>query len=84
VVLTPESKVVADEMILKMKVVQKANKDKEKEMERLKKEKKRLKQKVDILFEKLSMVPLGNSESKHDKDQMSDLYMFLFILCVRF
>ena len=35
----------------------------------IKKENKRLKQKVDILFEKLNMVPLQGSESEDDEDE---------------
>ena len=56
VVDTPKFKAVVAEVTSKLEVVQKASEDKDKELQRLKRENKRLKQKVDILFEKLNMV----------------------------
>ena len=53
----------------KLGVVRKANEKKEKEMERLKKENKRLKQKVSILFDKFNMAPLGDSDSDDGEDE---------------
>ena len=65
---TPEFKAVVAEVTLKLEAV-KASEDKENELQRLKKENKRLKQKVDILFEKLNMAPLQGSESEDDEDE---------------
>ena len=69
VVVTPEFKAVAAKVTSKLEMVQKASEDKDKELQRLKRENKRLKQKVDILFEKLNMVPLQGSESEDDEDE---------------
>ena len=69
VVDTPEFKAAVAEVTSKLEVVQKASEHKDKELQRLKRENKRLKQKVDILFEKLNMVPLQGSESEDDEDE---------------
>ena len=66
---TPEFKATVAEVTSKLEVVQKASEDKEKERQQLKRENNRLKQKVDILFEKLNMVPLQSSESGDDEDE---------------
>ena len=69
VVDTPEFKADVAEVTSKFEVVQKASEHKDKELQRLKRENKRLKQKVDILFEKLNIVPLQGSESEDDEDK---------------
>ncbi|KAJ8440943.1 hypothetical protein Cgig2_020485 [Carnegiea gigantea] len=66
---TPEFKAAVAEVASKLEVVQKANEEKEKEMERLTKENKRLKQKVNIFFEKFNMAPLGDSDYNDDEDE---------------
>ena len=66
---TPEFKAVVAEVTSKLEVAQKASEDKDKELQRLKRENKRLKQKVDILSEKWNMVPLQGSEFEDDEDE---------------
>jgi len=48
---TPKFKAAVAEVTSKLEVVQKASEHKDKELQRLKRENKRLKQKVDILFD---------------------------------
>ncbi|KAJ8441683.1 hypothetical protein Cgig2_019070 [Carnegiea gigantea] len=71
VVDTPEFKVAVAVVASKLEEAQKAHEEEEKEkkMERLKKENKRLKQNVNILFEKFNMAPLGDNDSDDSEEE---------------
>ena len=68
-----KAKAIVAEVASNLEAVQKENEEKEKGMAKLKEENKRLKQKVNILFEKfnINMAPLQDSESDNDKDECS-------------